>query len=272
MKAAFSILAFSPIWIAASCASMPLQSPDNARRVVLGSSESSCRRESSEKQWYILFGAVPLNHAEVSFQDSSRSYRIIEERTWSDLLITILGGTLTTVTRKTLTAEICEEQLVVATPEQIEQKRKEEIQTALDGFIQKIPGEPIFLLKSGEKHRGRIEEISQEEIVIAEMTAVDPQEAAEKDEGEKGTKIARILLRDGSTLTGEVLDQTPLLISLKTTRGKVSIQKSNVRRISYQETQAEKESARKQREEASIKRLSLRRDEILRIVLPGDQP
>jgi len=257
----------------AACSSLTVQSEAPEKRLVLAVQQSRCKTESTHSQWYALFGAVPLNHVKLAFANPAQTYRVAEDRTWLDSVITVLGGALLTVTRKSVRVEACEESYLVLSPEQIEAQKEKEISQTLDSLLRKdapgLPGEPAFLMKDGTTHRGKIREISGEEIVILERRRVEVEDEPAPD---KSGKVARIMLLDGTTVTGEITNQTPTAITLKTRRGIVTLLKANVRRVSYQDTAADKEAAKKKKEEDSLvgERITLKRSEIQRMILTGE--
>lgn len=257
----------------AACSSLAVQSEAPEKRLVLAVQESRCKTESTHSQWYALFGAIPLNQVKLKYANPAQTYRITEDRTWLDSVITVLGGALVTVTRKSVRVEACEESYLVLSPEQIEAQKEKEIAQAMDSLLRKdapgLPGEPAFLMKDGTTRRGKIQEISAEEIVILERRKG---EAEEEPAPDKSGKVARIMLMDGTVLTGEITNQTPTVIALRTRRGNVTVLKTNVRRVSYQETAAEKDAAKKKREEESMisERITLKRSEIQRMILTGE--
>lgn len=253
-----------------------MQSPAEGGRLVLGAAASPCKTESSYGQWHLLFGAVPLNRVNLSYANPAQTYRIMEERSWLDSVITVVGGAVLTLTRKTVRVEVCEENFAVTSPAQAEEQKKREIRAALDGLLREdapgSPGEPAFLMKSGEVRRGKIQEISEESIVISERRKSNTPAAPVTTD--RSGKVARIMLMNGQLLVGEITNQSPTAITLATKTGTIVIQKANVRRVSYGETQAEKEAAKKKLEEGSFteERVTLQRSEIQRIILAGDKP
>ncbi len=263
--------------LTASCTSLAVQSPAEGGRLVLGAAASPCKTESSHGQWHLLFGAVPLNRVNLTYANPSQTYRVLEERSWLDSVITVVGGAVLTLTRKTVRVEVCEENFAVTSPAQADEQKKREIRTALDALLREgAPGsaeEPAFLMKSGDVRRGKIQEISEESIVILERRkSTAPQAPAPA--ADKSGKVARIMLLNGQLLVGEITNQSPTAITLATRTGTIVIQKANVRRVSYGETPAEKEAAKKKSEEDSFtqERITLNRSEIQRIVLAGDKP
>lgn len=195
------------------------------------------------------------------------TYRIREVHTPLDYAVTILGGTLLTITRKSMLVESCAEPITAYSAEDLEKKRTDEMRQVLDAVLKQggDKGLPAFLMKDGSVKRGRIVEMSEESITI--LAAAEPARPQEKSETEKSEKkektgqirVAKVLLTDGRTLTGEITSQTPRSITLRSRTGSITIEKAQIRRISY----ANEDVPAPAKEE----RVSLSRANIVRIVI-----
>jgi hypothetical protein len=72
--------------------------------------EKNCKPYSSMKQWFWLYGNFPFSNdpwQSILPQESS-SINIRYTSTWSDTLISVLAGGFTSISRKTLTIDICD--------------------------------------------------------------------------------------------------------------------------------------------------------------------
>ncbi|WP_246052078.1 LA_0442/LA_0875 N-terminal domain-containing protein [Leptospira idonii] len=87
-----------------------LASPEAGRPVVLASFGDKCQPHSEYPEYFWLFGAFRFKEPPLSsvLPKENHPVRISQVSTWSDIAITLLGGFLVTVTRKTLVVEVCE--------------------------------------------------------------------------------------------------------------------------------------------------------------------
>ncbi|MCE9598140.1 MAG: hypothetical protein K8S54_09260 [Spirochaetia bacterium] len=268
MKKTAIVLSF-PLMFFVQCAGLPIQSPSGKDRVVLAAQESKCAPEKSYGQWSLLFGAIPLNRPVVAFANPSKTYRITEHSSTFDIFVDVLGGSFTTLTRRTITVNACEESFALASQEQLDAQQLKQTQSALDEYLTQpsgITNEPIFIMKGGETRRGRILEISDSQITIMERKKSDKIEITTAD-SEK--RVAKILMRDGSTVVGEVLDQTPIVITIKSDKGNVQLAKSKIRRISYTTVADLKKEAKESKQE-TLEQATLDRREVQRIILAAE--
>jgi hypothetical protein len=165
----------------ASCVSMNISSPQKDRPVVLQNADAECEAIDSFGQYYLLFGAAPLRTIppERMFPEADKSYRLIEELKWYDMLLTIVGGAFLSLSKNTVTVEECEQSGVFASAAdrdaalarlaaesaQAEQKR---IAKRLDAFA-KARSETFdatLVLKNGDVLAGRIKSISEEAVAL----------------------------------------------------------------------------------------------------------
>jgi len=260
----------------ADCASsaVRLQSPAPDKRIILGSATSVCQPETTFTQWYLLFGAIPLNRVNVAFADPKKTYRVSEESTNTDILIDIVGGALLTATRRTITLHSCQETFVLESPEQKAEARKAEIRAALDQYMSshKAAHGPIFLMNSGETHSGKIVEISDTEITIEESKEVKDAEKTDKVDSKEEEKIDQVFMRDGTLFEGHIVAQTATNVSLLTkNKGTLLLPKTGIRRISYRKASADKTDKDKKEPEKKVERVILLRSDIKRIVLSADE-
>lgn len=92
------------------CSSMKIHNPYPDRPLVLETSHQTCTDERSFKQWYFLYGNSQINEISSGelFPTHEYTYRLREEVTVGDAILTILGGLFTTTTRKTIIVEKCQ--------------------------------------------------------------------------------------------------------------------------------------------------------------------
>lgn len=244
---------------ACSTTSVQMQSPATGARTVLASPQNNCQA-TTRGQWYLLFGALPINKVDLSLQETGKTYRVKEESKWYDVLIDIFGGAILTLTRKTITVDSCDERLMVVSQDELETERKKELQAALDKYATEtptLPEEAIFILSSGDSIRGKILEFDSDTITIAVRSTVEQGPQVDS------VNAASIILRDGKTVVGEVIGQDNQSISLKVGGRTVVIQKERIKRISYQRASTEKEG----KPETQVEEVVLPRAQIKRIVL-----
>ena len=70
----------------------------------------NCVPYASQTEWFWLYGNLPLSSVDWSsiLPKEKKLIQIRWDSTWKDTLITIFVGTLTSISRKTLSIEICE--------------------------------------------------------------------------------------------------------------------------------------------------------------------
>lgn len=80
----------------------------NSKNISLASSNAECSQLKEIKQWYILFGSVPINEIKTDeiFSDSGQ-YRVYAKATLADSIISVVFGLTTSFTRKTIFIESC---------------------------------------------------------------------------------------------------------------------------------------------------------------------
>ncbi|MBX7057947.1 MAG: hypothetical protein K1X75_07760 [Leptospirales bacterium] len=179
-----------------ACIEAQLQSPAADRRVVLASPEAACETIGEFSRWYLLFGVLPLpwisDSPEFSTADN-RSMRIQEKISWLDAAITLGGGWLLSLTRRTLELQSCEEHLAVVGAAE----RQAELQSQLDALMRGA-GRVVLHLQDESIRSGRVVEISADEIVL-ERDDIPATPAAVFD---------RVTLKTGQVLEGKITNQT----------------------------------------------------------------
>ncbi|BDA77557.1 hypothetical protein LPTSP3_g04870 [Leptospira kobayashii] len=87
-----------------------LHSPNPTHPILLASPGQKCQPYSEYPEYFWLFGAFRFKEPKYSelFPKEDRPIRISQVSTYKDVALTLLGGFLVTVTRKTLVVEICE--------------------------------------------------------------------------------------------------------------------------------------------------------------------
>ncbi|TGN14254.1 LA_0442/LA_0875 N-terminal domain-containing protein [Leptospira ilyithenensis] len=87
-----------------------LHSPNPTHPILLASPGQKCQPYSEYPEYFWMFGAFRFKEPKYTelFPKEDRPIRISQVSTYKDVALTLLGGFLITVTRKTLVVEICE--------------------------------------------------------------------------------------------------------------------------------------------------------------------
>ena len=260
-----------------ACSTMEFKSPSSDNLIVLSSAQeqAKCETLKTQGQWSLLFGMFPINRIKLedlfssgkSGESKKGSYHIVERVGVLDATVTLLGGWLLTLTRKTVEVKICQEDLMVTTRSDFNKrvaaleksyhdKKRKEIADALAKYSvgrgrgAKDPGtQPIVITKNGQSYQGEIVEFSSTRLVllIREEIALqeDPNASAKKegdtgapDESPKTKKVDQIILKSGKTIEGRILTQNSVSVTirLEKTGNSESVSKDTIRRIKYSVT------------------------------------
>ncbi|MCB1175915.1 MAG: hypothetical protein KDK39_20235 [Leptospiraceae bacterium] len=138
-----TLLAGLALLLVAGCQSWTISNPRPAGLVYLESGQQKCTKSRSYTQWYALYGTVPLNETDskTMFPRADSSYRITEQVDWLDMGITLAGGLVASVTRKTLVVEECRQSIQVASPSDLEariQAEREQQERKCDERIEEL--------------------------------------------------------------------------------------------------------------------------------------
>ena len=108
----------------ANCTTLALQNPQPDAALLLDTSAAECTEDSNHKQWYLLYGAVPLNRVEPEavFSQKAESYRLRLETTAAEAAISIPGGFFLSLTRNTLVVEKCAPSVKVYNAEDVSRR------------------------------------------------------------------------------------------------------------------------------------------------------
>ncbi len=199
--------ALSALLIAPACQSLPVESPSADRLIALGPPDAQCTPVDTHTELYVLFGTVPLRTAspEKLFAGNASSYRLRREIRWHDVLVSVPGGLILSLTKNTLVVEECAAEpafltatekrsyLEKAAAKETEEQQKK-VNAALDAFLKQLAdsdeADVVVLLKSGERRAGRLAEVRETEIVL-EITA----EAAPDDDKVENVEDRRDTIR-----------------------------------------------------------------------------
>lgn len=260
-----------------NCTSARIYSPNAEKRVVLASSNSSCKTLTKTNRWYLLFGAWPWpwqSHDSDYFTQlkPGESARITESSTWSDILINGLLGWGTSLNVRTLTVEACPEGIVSTTQEQ-RQKFQEEAVLSYAKSEQNRVSLPTFVMTDGTSVRGEIVSFSQTEVEIRKpapkVTPPPPPPAnTESSEGasentttQEPDRFDVVILKSGEIVQGSVSSQDMENLTLTTSDGEREFLKKDIRRVQYGVSASELE-----REDEIT---TLQREDIAKILMPN---
>ncbi|HBS05585.1 MAG TPA: hypothetical protein DEA96_11500 [Leptospiraceae bacterium] len=254
------------LFLASSCTSRSIIHRAQAP-VAIGSESASCKVVAEDGQWQAVWDMYRLWDADFSgyqFQ-ASRTYNYTMEDQWLDWVVNGALGFFTTVTRHTVLLQECDQEVVIRTPEQIQKQLDDTIAQHLKDQGTSRPNklQPIFIMKDGASHQGRLVEIREDAFEIE--VEVQPESASGADGEEASTTVDRVRLKNGEVLDGRVVDQnrTSMTIRLKKPEGgspTKTISKADIAQVQFgiSSEEAERET----------KRMTLDRNQIERIALP----
>ena len=233
--------------------------------VALGASEVSCKAVQTDGQWQALWDMYRIWDADFSKHEfqANRTYNYMMEDQWLDWVVNVSLGFFTTVTRHTVILQECNQEVVIRTPEQIQKQVDDTIAQHLkdEGKSRSNRLQPIFILKDGSSHQGRLVEIQKDVIEIE--VEVRPEGTPEGEES-SGT-VDRVRMKNGDVLDGRVVDQnrTSMTIRLKKPDGEPTktISKSDIAQVQF--------GISAEDAEVETRRISIDRSTIERIALPG---
>jgi hypothetical protein len=81
------------------------------KQIVLSSSEENCSLFASKTEWFWFYGNFPLSNPNAWIEllpEDDRPIKVSVKSTWVDSSLTLLLGTLTSISRKTRQIEVCE--------------------------------------------------------------------------------------------------------------------------------------------------------------------
>lgn len=106
------------LFLLQNCVTHRFQSPYSDQAILLEGWEKKCNGERNYTQWYLFWGAYPINKIEEKelFPSKTKSYRLSQTTSLLDGVISALGGMTLSVTRKTWILEDCN-QVIPATTE-----------------------------------------------------------------------------------------------------------------------------------------------------------
>ncbi len=101
-----------------NCYNLKIASPGGGKFIVLGNkSLGTCTVIKEFKQWKFLYGTVPLNNVNIPdffwVSDSQKMYIIEQTFTVTDVVISLVTGFLTAITRNTIYVFQCTDNLAV---------------------------------------------------------------------------------------------------------------------------------------------------------------
>jgi hypothetical protein len=92
-----------------NCVTHQFQSPYADKVIQLAGWEKKCSKEREIAQWYLFWGAYPINKIDEKefFPKSDIAYKILFRTNWTDGLISALGSISISVTKKTWVISEC---------------------------------------------------------------------------------------------------------------------------------------------------------------------
>lgn len=264
------------------CSAYQLKSQEG-KPVILETAGVNCRVVKKKALYSLLFGAIPLNPVEEGelFQGEGATYRVTDEVTTVDAVISSTLGWLLSLNRRTILVEACDENVRVANPE----SERKELDQILAGYARNSRA-PIVILKDGKSYQGRIVEFSETEVAMEtrespedgkdtgdggdtspdsgeKPTPLEGDSSTESDPDDSSAPIAYVdvvEMKNGQIKKGKVIAQNRVRIVLQSGDGSEEINKTKIQRVRYRVPESEVES------EKSIVRIP--RENIRKIVLP----
>ena len=170
-----------------------------------------CKPVFSRRLWGILFGTLALNDWMLPKLDNKHSYRISEKMLWSDIVITVLGAWLVSVTTRTLSVEQCPSEYIV----QRQAERHRERQRALADWA---AGQDVEIhTNEGQVYQGRLLAYKTDGWVLEISDTESSQD--------------RLVFRDGHLIYGELLSQSDDSVRFKTAEGVRRYSKKDLKSI-----------------------------------------
>lgn len=84
-----------------------LQVMGTIKPITIETKSATCQEREEVKVWYALFGSIAMNPVNFIYRGADKSYRITQETTVGDVIISVLLGLTTSITRNTLLIESC---------------------------------------------------------------------------------------------------------------------------------------------------------------------
>ncbi len=102
-----------------SCTTVTIYNPHSDKNIILTHDVSQCYSKRIFKKWTAFYGAVALNKIDPNdmFPTENFAYRITEEATGEDALISFFLGLFTTISRKSIIVDFCTPPLQMTKPE-----------------------------------------------------------------------------------------------------------------------------------------------------------
>ncbi len=92
-----------------NCLTHQFQSPYADKPIQLAGWEKKCGKEREMGQWYLFWGAYPINKIDEKefFPKSEIPYKVAFRTSWTDGIISSLGGITLSITKKTWVISEC---------------------------------------------------------------------------------------------------------------------------------------------------------------------
>jgi hypothetical protein len=227
--------------------------------VILEAAGQNCRVVKQKGLYSLLFGAIPLNPVDPAemFTAGDVSYRVTDEVTTVDTVISILAGWALSLNRRTITIEACDENVRVADPE----SERKEIDRILEQYARDSRS-PVVVLKDGKSHQGRILEFTETEVVLEQKPENTPATAdatdgsdesgesaatdssadasSETPEGDSITTYVDVIeLKSGRSIRGKITSQSRQRLVVQVGSRSEEIAKADVKRVRYRVPESE---------------------------------
>ncbi|WP_135765741.1 LIC_13076 family protein [Leptospira ilyithenensis] len=167
-----------------SLTKLKIHNPYETQPLFLSRADDKCYLSREYSQWYILLGTYRLNHValEELFPDPNQSYRFEEKVGVSDVLLSVVLGWATSITKKTIRIEACDSPLLADYRQLLEERdlyktiianKRETESTVAEAEIKEETEEPFYMkrvamiqLTNGISVQGDIKAFSPDNISL----------------------------------------------------------------------------------------------------------
>lgn len=168
-----------------SLTKLKIHNPHETHPLFLSGADDKCYSSREYSQWYIVLGTYRLNHVSLEelFPDPNQSYRFEEKVEVSDVLLSVVLGWATSITKKTIRIEVCDSPLLADYRQLLEErdlyktiianKRATEESAVAEAEAKEGPEEPFYMkrvamiqLTNGISIQGDIKAFSQDNISL----------------------------------------------------------------------------------------------------------
>lgn len=209
-----------------SCTTSTWISPKNSP-IMLSTDTKNCQVVSQHRIWMLLFGTWHINPLNLTsaIKNKKSSYRITEKRDWLDLLVTIGGGWLISLTSKTWLFESCDMNYFIET----KIDRSNNTNKALVNYS-KSRGKPIQVHTNDDTFIGKLVEINQKAWLL---------EVEDESNTQANSLDDVLILKSGKKVYGKVINQSVNSVRFRSRLSTKRYLKSRIQKLEFAKTSDE---------------------------------